>query len=811
MESEIRFCTSPQDKMNMLTYYKGFDPIGKKYDLKKIAEGLLNKAGVSGLSDYGIDFEPTMFQKLNDEQQRKLLGQWLNGKLSRIESTHELASLTKKDASHIVANLYLIYNTDSSDIDRQVELMNLVSQKVISQYLQIDGLERLFNELYVDFEWEMHLGMDHNRQRMQLYRDHFVHQVRDAYMMDRLLEDGGMYQRVYEVLNEPSNSKVSTYFSKMVEKQKQHIYQAEYQMIIDFDDGFIPRNIVYMAAYMAGLFHDIGYPETYLRTLHRRICDYMPSMHRQPNMELPSGLFSMLRNSLLFRVVPYEEIRQRVNSEKIDHGTLSALGFLLHFYENGAILGLEPYKAAAVELAALAIYNHTYKYGITGEKQANDYRPRFSTNPISYLLRICDDLQEWDRVYFEISHRSNILTCSACHTPVIGQKITEIRNGGGTGLLPSRQQSMQEKCECRRYICNCGNKGGDGNYGDSLFKRTFDGFSSFPYRRLYNVKVCDSVEVCSLTLDEKNETVMLDKANNILVKLDYDAYRLLNIAFISPTYAKYRIEELNKLKPLLMAQRHLPRIWLDFFVTANPILIKVRLIQRYFEDSNRMKQRARIKTYVNSVLEDYSIAPSGKVESHLFSDIVQELMKAFDVQLHEYYKDSQTDICTYVKRAVRMYVKLYLYYEIYRNIDHHNLKLRTYMQPVVGSIADQVDSDPVFRCLLGDALLQLSRCYAPEILSGLRGVPQDYCEQFSPGDWEQALTGSENASSAEFYDTAVERYTDQQQYEPLRQRNNVGDRELIIDAFTDLGFFQYIHDNSFINGSNVTDGETPIS
>lgn len=33
--------------------------------------------------------------------------------------------------------------------------------KIICKYLNIEGLERLFNEKYMEFEWNMHLGIDY--------------------------------------------------------------------------------------------------------------------------------------------------------------------------------------------------------------------------------------------------------------------------------------------------------------------------------------------------------------------------------------------------------------------------------------------------------------------------------------------------------------------------------------------------------------------------------------------------------------------------------------------------------------------------
>lgn len=141
----------------------------------------------------------------------------------------------------------------------------------------------------------------------------------------------------------------------MMELQKSYLSYYPYRKLLIFDEDFAPRNTIYMAAYMAALFHDIGYPETHLQSLRRRIFSYMPNMHsRDPQRDVvSSGVFSLLEKSLLFTLVPFEELQNRLYCEKIDHGTISAIAFLLHFYEGGTINQLEPFKAAAVELAAL--------------------------------------------------------------------------------------------------------------------------------------------------------------------------------------------------------------------------------------------------------------------------------------------------------------------------------------------------------------------------------------------------------------------------------------------------------------------------
>lgn len=753
-----------------------FDPVLCKYDLMKITEGILRNAP-SSVEDpmhrqsFWAQFHIRLeeIESYPEDEQPAFVRERVYDYLRDYENTYELTSLTKKDFSHVMENLFMIYNTDDREIRRVVQLIHSISQNVISEYIQIDGLERLFNEQYIDFEWEMHLGMDHNQQTMKFYRDHFIHQVRDAYMMDRLLRHGGFYERVYRVLSQPNASKVSQYFCKMVARQREE--PLPNAAILQYDEEFIPRNIIYMSAYMAGLFHDIGYPDTYLQSLHRRISAFTPNMNPGNPMRdtLPGDLFSLLQNSLLFRVVPFEEIQTRVYQSSIDHGTLSAIAYLLQFYENGVIFRLPPYKAAAVELAALAIYNHTYVYAISGSgKKADDCRPRFSTNPISYLLRVCDDLQEWDRVYFEISSYSNLITCSHCHTPIVGQRRADPHTGSTV----------------RRYVCNCFTQK-EAAALKGHFSRTFDGALAFPYRRLYNVQVCSCVEVATRDGELKN-------AKDIFLRLRYDPYKLLHIAYISPSYARYRIEELNRLKPLLSHQLELPNMWLDYFVTANPILLKTRLLEEYFEGLTTRGKSARKKT-ANLL---------GTDDSSQLDAVVTSLMRLLVTFLNHWDDTGRGHISAKhaqyirneVKRGLRLYCLLYLYGKALRQ---EGMRPEKCLSQIVSTIRKDFPGPNEFQCLVGDCLLQLSRLYSDEQL--LRGncIPEEYLQQFAPGNWRQALTHrDESRCSKEFYNHAVEWYVDQQTYQPVCwffDPNGTGVTAGMVDAFTDLGFFQQLY------------------
>lgn len=753
-DTSIRFRTK-----EMLEHYERFDLVSFKYDIPAMVNGILGwKKSELDLSQLltveEIKAWSNRSPKKNSERFEKLLTRRLTNYLRHYDAANDLTSLTKRDFSHVMANLYMIYYADWDKIKGQAQLIDLVSKRVISEYIGIDGLERLFSDQYIDFEWEMHLGMDHSEYKMDFYRDHFIHQVRDAYMMEMLLEEDKLYKPTLDILTCSSASKVSQYFCTMIERQRQAGVSAPIDKFLQFDKDFIPRNMIKMAAFMAGLFHDIGYPETHLRGLQHRFARYMPSIAAMNRLKTTiDDRFSLLQNSLLFRVVPLQEIQARVNRKKVDHGTLSALSFLLHFYENGIIFKLEPYKAAAIELAALAIYNHTYKYEVAekSSKRADDSRPRFVSNPISYLLRICDDLQEWDRVYFEISSRSNILICPKCRTALIGKK-------GDRAEEP------------HRYVCACTPPD---DKGYSQFERAFDGIDGFYYRRVYNVSVCDDVIFEPL----KKDAACLNwgDASDTVVHVNYDPYRLLHIAYISPGYARYRIKELSKLKLLLLRQSPLPRFWLDYFVTSNPILIKTKLLGVFFEnDENEYQVSVLAKEADEVAIRQFWESELNKLTGYT-DPLIDDLF-------------SEGESREYVKKAVGLYTRLYLFAALHlakRKKPNHPAWEKAYTN-LADTISEEYQGSEEFRCLLGDSLLQLSRLYPKEVLTEQKYIPTDYLEQFEPGNWKETL-GSKADCSSDFYYTAIDRYTN-----PQRYRSSAPTDE--IDAFTDLGFFKILNE-----------------
>ena len=457
----------------------------------------------------------------------------------RYEDSHYLGEITKMDYARILANGELVYG-DKEKFKRYVELIEYVSDRLIGRYLAIFAIIALGVATPEELGAIRTLAYKVN----DVLREFYIHQIRDAYMMHRMLEEddceisGEISEAVSEALLQEKDSKLSRYIRRILEQQlnAEDGFQRNIEINEEEKRAFYLRNIVLMSSYMAGLFHDIGYPESFYKVSSDHIRGYIPEVWSLNGGGANIAMVqSMLSNSLLFRVVPGEEIVKRLmdyDSFKYDHGALSAVIFLMHFYESGTIYGLEPYKAAAVELAGLAIYNHTNKYDIIDGKNTAANRPTFHENPIAYLLRVCDDMQEWDRLYFLITGASNIVICEECKAPVI-----------------RKEGEWKYACNCRR------------NRGiESIFTGAFIENNAFPSRRVYNLQVCDSVSVYKENEGKKRYTV----------ELNYSLQKLLHASFINPDFAKYRINELNKLKKLLSSQDGLPEMKLRYFVTSNP-------------------------------------------------------------------------------------------------------------------------------------------------------------------------------------------------------------------------------------------------
>ena len=552
----------------MLSFLRDFDPISKKYDFDRF--------------DLSVE---------------------ARAKASEYEAMRQFGNLTKHKFSDIRENLELVY-WDKDVIRKDLMAYYLVKEKVIHQYLAIPQLDRLFDEDYFDFEWDMHVGQNFNEHRNDYYRDHFIHQIRDMYMMLVMLDKFDFYEASYELLKDRNTGKISDYtykkwyefktnnalpqrmlLNEVIEINSSSSEPKKSREKDEYAEEYFFHYVIYASSMLSALFHDMGYPICHFLEVRHRISDYNPFVYMFTHNAVDSfdELAAKLSDSLLFTIVSSHEIKAALQIGKhgrYNHGVYSAVAFLLQFYENGLLFSLSPEKQCAIELAAVAIYNHTAKYDIIKYKKKNNYCwPVFRQNPVSFLLRFCDDLQEWDRRYFEISSASDFIFCPDCGAPMLKDWKTD-------GF-------------CCQYNCLCNG-------------RAMPRPDAFIKRKLFLVTVTDSVDVVleeKKSKDTRKAQEMEDgeeiqgqiRAGNkaddksdkewiLTVKLNYDLYKLLLLSNINNTYAKHRAKELCDLKRLVSYQdfhfqtkgkltfRH---IKFDYFMSANPLLIKLKILEKF--------------------------------------------------------------------------------------------------------------------------------------------------------------------------------------------------------------------------------------
>ena len=429
-------------------------------------------------------------------------------------------------------------------------------------------------------------------------------------------------------------------------------------------------------------------------------------------------------------------------------------------------------------------------------------------------------------IYFVVSDKSNIVICNKCKTPIVGFR--EERDG---------KMFSRYRCNCQFMSANDTDREKDNREFD-CYVQAFDGESKFTYRRIYNVSVCDSVVL------EGNA----ESDQKLLFKLHYDPYKLLHVAYQNRTYAKYRISELNLLKRLFECQKGIPVIYLDYFVTSNPIHIKIKMLEEYLEHKykhskiigpleagkkwkkpfieNIMREDSADKIFVKGIFEKFLNEKAAKVCAYLEpieGKFVHDL-KCNHSKNEGRYKQK---VKKYLDMAMKFYSKLLVYQWLneylnnYRNESFSGLRQKEFGQckcMLLSSewkFASKYFSTPELRCMIEDCFLQFTRMYLD--ISDCAFFPDEYYEQYENGEREKIFqctyinTMGKKITrdiardkryfneSKEYYYKALVRYLDAELYRPINMMRKDGDHEIdvvkekIVDAYTDLYLF-YLFD-----------------
>ena len=600
----------------MLRYFSLFDPIEYRYSIEETF-----KKRKQDMCDTLWGNKERVI--LLEEQQRQIYGL-----IARYEESHSQIENIGADSSDILKNLRLIYG-ESEPIKDYIRVYEIVQRKLISGYLQIEGLSNLFHQKYFEFEWAQHTGLNYKSHRQSYYRDHFIHQAKDTYEAMRFLVKMPSLQDTIINAFIEDNTVVADYIQKAVTGEYsavsgepdakviyQNLYGSEFDFSVPFPDEskslahrHIYKNIIKSAMIMAGLFHDIGYPIQYVNDNKDQLSEFLPTARFffDPAVHW-DDMLGKLSDSLLRKIVPYDRLKDALDAQL--HGTLSAMAFLLYFYENGSIYNLRPAKRAAVELAALAMADHTNRFTILKHKDAGYYRMTSFRNPLSFLLRFCDDIQEWGRTYFLVSSHDSVRFCSKCRLPIISCEYLHGETRMRRNLCGCSAAGATEKGGSTYYYTQLEN--GNHNEGDGTSSST--GVLS---RQLNHISISERVRVFRVATHHnfENEEYYLDflpgyendlirQGNDVrnagdreadiiqvnrytsdreayIIQVDYTLSRLLHIAYFEPEFARYQAETLNRLKTLLNDNKNFPTTLIYSDISTNPITLKVKILERF--------------------------------------------------------------------------------------------------------------------------------------------------------------------------------------------------------------------------------------
>ena len=429
---------------------------------------------------------------------------------SDLEKELPVCQMTKEGISKIYKSLQVIYNKEEA-VQEVCMIENVY--EILSRTIDIKGMEHLLVNNYAAIENGIFLEHSAEGEPKRI-REHYKHQFRNAYLGLLLLHDFHLDDCIADCI---------------MDKKNEYAYYI-LPAVTDEDKKPLLKEIIYKSFFVSALFHDIGYPlEYYFRTADE-IHQFAPFFKIvNPTVKTVfAEIKALLNNSWLFQTVAHDEIRKKYETN--DHGCLSAISFLMNFYFSGSIYSLDPKKQCVVEMAAVAIYKHTNHYN-------ENNRMIFSQDPLSYFLRMCDDLQEWQRFLVRIEDTHNYLQCVEC------------------GKIIRSSESDRNV-----YLCNCG--------------KQFQKITQMENKKMNYIDICREMKI------EKED-------HKICIYLQYDCYRLLELLLSDYEAVIYRNKGLKDIENMLHYQNYLPDIKLDYFLSNNP----VQIIKKIFEQSKKSKTK----------------------------------------------------------------------------------------------------------------------------------------------------------------------------------------------------------------------------
>lgn len=461
----------------------------------------------------------------------------------KVGNHEEEYGLTEHNVDMLLGSRSLLYSQE--DAENQLCLLDTL-EKFVHEYIGIPGIDELMINNYAAIENAIFLEHDENG-RPKNIREHAKHQMKNAYLGSVLLLQCNYLQDVAKTIDREQGP-ITQYLKREAQRSiEEKIYNKNGSQEGATDIEIIAKleEFSYKIFMIASLLHDIGYPLEYYLRLAGQMTDYPPYL-KILNATAKADfaeLKAYLMESKLFRMIDNKKIEKKYS--KNDHGVLSAVSLLMHFYHNGKIFSLSKEQQCLVEMAAIAIYKHTDRF-------EESTRMVYLTDPVSYMVRLCDDMQEWERFKILINRKHNYLQCGIC-----GKRVEE-----NNGI----------------YRCACG--------------QSYKKLTKIDNQKINYVYLCDE-----LIIEYNNEKVKIAFSFNLLKQLE----------ILLDDYAAVRKCDKNvrDVINLLNNQSMQPPIEIDYFVSNNPIMIVDRITGGREERKKLRKVCTNIGGKSNEQISDF--------------------------------------------------------------------------------------------------------------------------------------------------------------------------------------------------------------
>lgn len=477
--------------------------------------------------------------------------------------------ITQEGISKIYNSLRVMYNKEDSV--QEICLIDNLSE-ILSSSVDIKGMEHLLINNYAAIENSIFLEYSSEGSPKRI-REHYKHQFRNAYLGLVLLRDFHLDDCIESCILDKKNEYDRLILSAVSENREQL------------------KEIIYKSFLVSALFHDIGYPLAYYFRTADEIHQFTPffKIVNPAVKTVFAEIKALLNNSWLFRTVECEEIRKKYESN--DHGCFSAISFLMNFYFSGVIYTLDGKEQCIVEMAAVAIYKHTNRYD-------ENNRMVFCCDPLSYFLRMCDDLQEWQRFLVIIEDTHNYLQCSKC-----GKII---------------HQSEHDK---RIYQCGCG--------------KQFLKITQMENKKMNYIDICGGMEITN-------------DGGEIHIYLEYDYFRMIELLLSDYEAVIYRDKGLKNVENMLKCQNGLPDIRLHYFLSNNPAEIIKQMWKRsqkkeadFVDWMNRQQNKDELREFLficNEKLENKSFGREIEKNTVKYAGAAKKFAKKYLGEIYTLWK-----------------------------------------------------------------------------------------------------------------------------------------------------------------------------